>query len=72
MNAELLLMFTLDCDRAYLYAHPERELTVDEQARYDLAARRTRPRRPRAVHHRPSGILGHGSHRHARRADSAS
>jgi release factor glutamine methyltransferase len=35
MNAELLLMFTLDCDRAYLHAHPERELTVDEKTRYD-------------------------------------
>jgi release factor glutamine methyltransferase len=34
MNAELLLMFTLDCDRAYLYAHSERELTRDEQERY--------------------------------------
>ena len=34
MNAELLLMFTLGCDRAYLYAYPERELTVDEQHRY--------------------------------------
>ena len=37
MNAELLLMFTLDCDRAYLYAHPERVLTADEQSRYDAA-----------------------------------
>jgi release factor glutamine methyltransferase len=37
MNAETLLMFTLGCDRAYLYAHPERELTADEQARYDAA-----------------------------------
>jgi release factor glutamine methyltransferase len=37
MNAELLLMFTLSCDRAYLYAHPERELTGDEQTRYDTA-----------------------------------
>lgn len=37
MNAELLLMFTLDCDRAYLYAHSERELTRDEQARYKAA-----------------------------------
>jgi len=35
MNAELLLMFTLSCDRAYLYAHPERDLTHDEQNRYD-------------------------------------
>jgi release factor glutamine methyltransferase len=35
MNAELLLMFTLGCDRAYLFAHPERELTTEEQARYD-------------------------------------
>jgi release factor glutamine methyltransferase len=37
MNAELLLMFTLGCDRAYLFAHPERELTPDETARYDAA-----------------------------------
>jgi release factor glutamine methyltransferase len=37
MNAELLLMFTLNCDRAYLYAHPERELGIDEQRRYDAA-----------------------------------
>jgi release factor glutamine methyltransferase len=37
MNAELLLRFTIDVDRAYLYAHPERELTTDEQARYDQA-----------------------------------
>jgi release factor glutamine methyltransferase len=35
MNAEVLLMFTLACDRAYLYAHPERELTRDEEARYE-------------------------------------
>ena len=34
MNAELLLMFTLGCDRAYLYAHPERDLTSDEIGRY--------------------------------------
>jgi release factor glutamine methyltransferase len=37
LNAELLLMFTLGCDRAHLFAHPERELTSDEQARYDEA-----------------------------------
>jgi release factor glutamine methyltransferase len=30
-------MFTLNSDRAYLYAHPERELTQDEQSRYDAA-----------------------------------
>src|ERR1700687_1630141 len=40
MNAELLIMFTLDCDRAYLYAHPERELTPDEMQRYDEALAR--------------------------------
>ena len=40
MNAELLIMFTLDCDRAYLYAHPERDLTEDEVARYDAALTR--------------------------------
>lgn len=37
MNAELLLMFTLDCDRAYLHAHSERDLTRDEQVRYNGA-----------------------------------
>ena len=37
MNAELLLMFTLGCDRAYLYAHPERNLTAEERTRYEAA-----------------------------------
>jgi len=37
MNAELLLMFTLECDRAYLHAHPERKLSTDEQTRYAQA-----------------------------------
>src|SRR5579875_1855893 len=35
MNAEVLLMFVLGVNRAYLYAHPERELSTGEQARYD-------------------------------------
>jgi release factor glutamine methyltransferase len=30
-------MFTLACDRAYLFAHPERNLTDDEQTRYQEA-----------------------------------
>jgi release factor glutamine methyltransferase len=37
LNAELLLMFTLNCDRAYLFAHPERELITEEQSRYEAA-----------------------------------
>jgi release factor glutamine methyltransferase len=37
MNAEVLLMFVLGCDRAHLYAHPERGLTDDEQTRYQEA-----------------------------------
>ena len=37
MNAEVLLMFTLSCDRAYLYAHAERKLSADETTRYDEA-----------------------------------
>jgi release factor glutamine methyltransferase len=40
LNAELLLMFTLNCDRAYLFAHPERKLTVEEQGRYEDALTR--------------------------------
>jgi len=39
LNAELLLMFVLGCDRAYLYAHPERPLTSEEQGRYDQVTR---------------------------------
>ncbi len=30
-------MFTLDCDRAYLYGHRERELSNEEQSRYENA-----------------------------------
>jgi release factor glutamine methyltransferase len=43
MNAEVLLMFVLGADRAYLYAHPERELTSEEEGRYNevLAQRAT-------------------------------
>jgi len=37
MNAELLMMFSLGCDRAYLYAHPERELSPEESRRYEQA-----------------------------------
>jgi release factor glutamine methyltransferase len=37
MNAELLMMFTLDCDRAYLHAHPERELSPEERTLYEAA-----------------------------------
>ena len=36
-NAELLLRFALSCDRAHLYAHPERELTEGETERYRAA-----------------------------------
>jgi release factor glutamine methyltransferase len=43
MNAELLLMFTLGCDRAYLYAHSERQLSTEEQDRYcEAIAQRSR------------------------------
>ncbi len=34
LNAELLLMFILGVDRAYLFAHPDRELSVEDEARY--------------------------------------
>lgn len=53
LNAELLMMFVLSCDRAYLYAHPERPLTTEEQSRYDAV-----------IHERARGcptqyIIGH-------------
>src|SRR3979409_1235027 len=53
MNAELLLCFTVDCDRAYLYAHPERALTPDQTRRYDEALAR------RATGVRAQYITGH-------------
>ncbi len=43
LNAETLLMFVLNCNRAHLYAYPERELTDDEFQRYqDALAERAR------------------------------
>ncbi len=39
LNAELLMTFVLARERSYLYAHPERELTADEQSRYDEVIR---------------------------------
>jgi len=39
LNAELLLLFVLGRERAYFYAYPERELTADEQSRYDDVVR---------------------------------
>jgi release factor glutamine methyltransferase len=35
LNAELLALFILGRERSYLYAHPEYELTADEQTQYD-------------------------------------
>jgi release factor glutamine methyltransferase len=37
MNAEHLLMFTLSCDRAYLYGHPEQILSPQQQSLYEQA-----------------------------------
>ena len=71
MNAEVLLMFVLACDRAYLYAHPERELTAEEAARYDEALAERACGKPAQY------ITGHqefwaGPDRFAGGADSAS
>ncbi len=41
LSAEVLLFHVAHCDRAHLYAHPERELTTDEHQQYEaLIARR--------------------------------
>jgi release factor glutamine methyltransferase len=37
MAAESLMMFALGCERAYLYAHPERELSAEEAQQFDAA-----------------------------------
>lgn len=34
LNAETLLMFSLGCNRAYLYAHPEQQLDPDQEGNY--------------------------------------
>ena len=65
-------MFTLDCDRAYLYAHPERELTRRRNAALRRSSRPPRYRRAGAVHHGASGILGAGFNCVAGGADSSS
>jgi release factor glutamine methyltransferase len=39
LNAELLLMFVLGRDRAYLYAYPERALSAEEQTGYEEVIR---------------------------------
>ena len=40
--AEALMLHVLGCERAYLHAHPERELTAEEQRRFEeVVARRT-------------------------------
>ena len=39
LNAELLMMFVLGRERSYLYAHPERDLSAEEQYRYDQVIR---------------------------------
>jgi release factor glutamine methyltransferase len=41
ISAEVLVFRVLECDRAYLFAHPERELTAAEQSQYEgLVSRR--------------------------------
>ena len=37
LNSETILMFVLGCNRAHLYAYPERELMDDERQRYEEA-----------------------------------
>jgi release factor glutamine methyltransferase len=39
LNAELLLTFVLGRERVFLYAHPERELSKEEESRYDEVIR---------------------------------
>jgi release factor glutamine methyltransferase len=39
LNAELLMMFVLGRERAYLFAHPERELSAEEQSQYEEVTR---------------------------------
>jgi release factor glutamine methyltransferase len=39
LNAELLMMFVLGRERAFLFAHPERPLNLEEHAQYDEVIR---------------------------------
>lgn len=40
LAAEALMQHTLSCDKAHLYAHPERKLTPEEMGRYQTAISR--------------------------------
>jgi release factor glutamine methyltransferase len=40
ISAEVLVFHVLGCNRAYLFAHPERELTEVEQSQYDMLVSR--------------------------------
>src|SRR5438105_6003978 len=46
LNAETLLMFVLGRERAYMYAHPERELSREEELRYQQAIEERRQGKP--------------------------
>ena len=46
MAADTLLMFVLGCDRAYLHAHPERELSASEESAFAAAVRQRASGRP--------------------------
>ena len=46
LTAEVLLRHTLACERSYLYGHPERVLSEDEQSRYDQFLRQRMDGRP--------------------------
>jgi release factor glutamine methyltransferase len=46
LSAESLMMFTLKCDRAHLYAHPERELTPVEYKAFQSAVAERATGRP--------------------------
>ena len=70
MNAEVLLMFVLGADRAYLTRiRSANSLRRDSTIR---SARAARDRHAVTVHHRAPGILGLGFRSLARGADSAS
>ena len=40
ISAQVLIFHVLGCDRAYLFAHPERELVEAEQSHYDMLVSR--------------------------------
>ncbi len=57
LTAEVLLSHALGCERAYLYSHPEEELSDLAWLHYGRYLHERLAGETHPVHHRPAGVL---------------